>query len=538
MRNKQTRIVFFAANPNDTDRLAIDREFNEVRQLLSKSLNRDDFILNYNPATGDDDLQQQLLDFSPDIVHFSGHGEQDGLYFQNSSNDTLFIHQKSLSDFFKLFKGRIRCLLLNACHSEIQAQDIAQHLDYVIGMNAPIGDQAAIAFSKGFYRALFSGESIEKAFQFGCSSIDLAGINEYKTPVLAQKFTRNLTDITERTNRVSVDIEEPEGQVPIDSSFYIERFPIEHDCYQTIENPYALIRIKAPKQMGKTSLLSRILNHAESLAGQRVAVLSFQEADSEIFTSLDVLLQWFCAATADQLEMEENLETYWKGVLGAKSKASNYFQKYLLKGGSLTLGLDEVDEVFKHTAIASDFLGLLRAWHEKSKNHPVWKNLRMVITHSQEVYIPLHLNQSPFNVGLPIELPEFTYKQIVALVERHGLVLSEDELAQFIRMVDGHPYLVRLGLYQIAKQRLTLEHFLEIAPTEEGLYHDHLRRHILNIEDAGLTQVTAEVMNSNEPILISSGEAFKLKSLGLVRRRGNNIEPLCDLYRLYFQNRL
>ena len=185
MTHKQTRIVFFAANPSDTDRLAIDREFNEVKQLLSQSVNRDGFVLNYSPATGDDDLQQQLLDFAPDIVHFSGHGEQDGLYFQNNSNDTLFIHQDSLTDFFKLFKGRIRCLLLNACNSEPQAHAIAQHLDYVIGMNAPIGDQAAIIFAKGFYRALFSGESIDKAYQFGCSAIDLAGINEFKTPVLA-----------------------------------------------------------------------------------------------------------------------------------------------------------------------------------------------------------------------------------------------------------------------------------------------------------------------------------------------------------------
>ncbi len=537
MNNNPTKIVFFAANPSDTDRLAIDREFNEIKQLLSQSAHRDNFILNYSPATGDDDLQQQLLDFSPDIVHFSGHGEQDGLYFQDQSNDTLFIHQDSLTDFFKLFAGRIKCVLLNACNSEPQAHAIAQHLDYVIGMNAPIGDKAAVIFAKGFYRALFSGEPIDSAYRFGCSAIDLAGINEFQTPVLARKTASNTNNNTSNI-AIPTDIEEPEGQVPIDSAFYVERFPIERDCYQTIENPYALIRIKAPKQMGKTSLLSRVLNHAESSGKQRIAVLSFQEADSEIFASLDILLQWFCAATADCLGMDENLETYWKGVLGAKSKASNYFQKYLLKDGPLTLGLDEVDVVFQHTEIASDCLGLLRAWHEKSKNHPVWKNLRMVITHSQEVYIPLHLNQSPFNVGLPIELPEFTREQIVSLMNVHGLNLSEQELDQFIKMVDGHPYLVRLGFYQIAKQRLTLADFLAIAPTEEGLYHDHLRRHLLNIEEVGLQDVTAQVMHSDEPLLINSGDAFKLKSLGLVRRRGNMIEPLCDLYRLYFQNRL
>ncbi len=530
MKNNKTQIVFFAANPSDTSRLAIDKEFNEIKQLLMMSKHRDDFVLNYSPATDDNDLQQQLLSFAPDIVHFSGHGEFDGLYFQNDENQKLFIHQAALADFFKLFKGRIRCLLLNACDSELQAKAIAVHIDYVIGMNAPIGDQAAIAFAKGFYRALFNGESIESAYQFARSAIDLAGIDEYQTPVLIKKSTACLA-----IN--AVDTEEPEGQVPLNSNFYIERPPVEEECYAAIENPYALIRIKAPRQMGKTSLLSRVLDHAETV-GQRTAVLSFQEADSDIFSSLESLLQWFCAATADQLGLDENLALYWKGVLGAKSKAGNYFQKHLLKSGSLTLGLDEVDEVFKHSAIASDFFGLLRAWHEKSKNNHIWKNLRLVITHSKEVYIPLHLNQSPFNVGLPIELPEFNREQTIQLMQREGLALSEQQLNQFIQMVDGHPYLVRLGLYQIAKKRLTLDDFLELAPTEEGLYHNHLRRHLLNIQEAGLETVTAEVMQAKEPLLIDSNAAFKLKSLGIVRRRGNKVEALCDLYRFYFQNRL
>lgn len=530
MKNNKTQIVFFAANPNDTSRLAIDKEFNEIKQLLMLSKQRDDFILNYSPATDDNDLQQQLLSFSPDIVHFSGHGELNGLYFQDDDNQRLFIHQDALADFFKLFKGRIRCLLLNACDSEPQAKVIAEHIDYVIGMNAPIGDQAAILFSKGFYRALFNGESIESAYQFACSAIDLAGIDEYQTPVLIKKST-GCSDIN------FTDTEEPEGQVPLSSNFYIERPPVEKDCYAAIENSYALIRIKSPRQMGKTSLLSRVLDHAENV-GQRTVILSFQEADSEIFSSLESLLQWFCAATADQLGLDENIDLYWKGVLGAKSKASNYFQKYLLKEGALTLGLDEVDEVFKHSTIAGDFFGLLRAWHEKSKNNRIWKNLRLVITHSKEVYIPLHLNQSPFNVGLPIELPEFNREQTVKLMQLHGLELSEQQLNKFIQMVDGHPYLVRLGLYQIARKRLTVEDFLELAPTEEGLYHNHLRRHLLNIQEANLEAVTAEIMQSETPLLIDSSEAFKLKSLGIVRRRGNKVEVLCDLYRLYFQNRL
>ena len=528
----KTRIIFFAANPDDTQRLALDNEYKQIKRLLTQSECRNDFLLEHAPAVSDDDLQQQLLSFKPDIVHFSGHGELNGLHFQDESGKTHFIHQDSLTDFFKLFAGRIRCLILNACHSEAQATAISEHIDYVIGMNTAIGDEAAVEFAKGFYRALFNGESIAKSYEFGCSAIDLAGINEYQTPVLKQKTQ---TSITTTVNLD--DAEVPEGQVPLNSAFYVERPPAEKDSYAAIEKPYTLIRIKAPRQMGKTSLLSRILHHAEE-QGQRTVVLSFQEADSEVFSTLESLLQWFCVATADQLGLEENLDTYWKGVLGAKSKTSNYFQKHILKTGSLTLGLDEVDEVFKHESVAGDFFGLLRAWHEKSKNHAVWKNLRLVITHSKEVYIPLHINQSPFNVGLPIDLPEFTREQVTDLLKRYGLDWSDNTLNHFIDMVDGHPYLVRFGLYQLARQRLTLDEFLQLAPTEEGMFREHLRRHLLNIQEAGLEAVTLEVMNATEPLLIDSNDAFKLKSLGLVRRKGNKIEALCDLYRLYFQSRL
>ena len=78
------------------------------------------------------------------------------------------------------------------------------------------------------------------------------------------------------------------------------------------------------------------------------------------------------------------------------------------------------NEVFKYPIIAADFFGLLQALHQRSKNETVWKNLRLVIVHSKEVYIPLNINQSPFNVGLPIELPDLNQIQVEDLVQRHN----------------------------------------------------------------------------------------------------------------------
>ncbi len=121
----------------------------------------------------------------------------------------------------------------------------------------------------------------------------------------------------------------PEGQVEISSSFYIERPPIETRCYETILKPGALIRIKAPRQMGKTSLLARIL-HQANLQGCRSVSLSFQLADSRIFQDLDLLLRWLSAVIGLKLGLPNRLDDYWDEIFGSKTSCQAYFEDYLL----------------------------------------------------------------------------------------------------------------------------------------------------------------------------------------------------------------
>lgn len=338
-----------------------------------------------------------------------------------------------------------------------------------------------------------------------------------------------------KTNK-PLTLEEPDGQVGLDSPFYMERSPIESDCFEAVIAAGALIRIKAPRQMGKSSLLSRILVHAQQ-QGYKSVHLYFQQADGEVFADLDRFLQWFCASIASELDLDNKLDECWTGVLGSKNKCSKYFQRYLLTEITvpLVLGLDEVDLMFQYPAIATDFFGLLRAWHEKSKNEEIWKRLRLVIVHSKEVYIPLNINQSPFNVGLPIELPELTQTQVKDLVRRHELIWSQAQVEQLMALVGGHPYLVRQALYQIARGRITLEQ-LQIAQTEVGIYGDHLRRHLANLEeDRELVNIYKQIVAADTPMRIETALAFKLHSMGLVKFQGNEVMPMCNLYRQYFR---
>ena len=332
----------------------------------------------------------------------------------------------------------------------------------------------------------------------------------------------------------------PRGQVELASAFYVERQGIEERCYEAIAKPGALIRIKAPRQMGKTSLMARILRRAE-LQGFAVVPLSFQLADSKVFTDLEQFLRWFCANVALQLDLPDRLAEYWNGIFGAKVACKSYFERYLLANITtpLALGLDEVDVVFRYPELAADFLGLLRAWHEEAKNRDIWKKLRLVVVHSTEVYVPMDVNQSPFNVGLPIELPEFKPEQVKELALRHGLAWGAKEVEQLMAMVGGHPYLIRLAFYHISRQEITLSELLATAPTDAGLYSDHLRRHLWNLEQhPDLASAIKKVADSASPVQLESMQGFKLHSMGLVEFQGNQVRPRCNLYRNYFQVRL
>ncbi|MEX0270590.1 AAA-like domain-containing protein [Leptolyngbyaceae cyanobacterium UHCC 1019] len=366
----------------------------------------------------------------------------------------------------------------------------------------------------------------------------------HPSPQNSKLKTQNSISSLLPTPSPTADPEIPQGQVRLNSAFYIERSPHEAQCYREILQPGTLIRIKAPRQMGKTSLMSRILYQAREQGFQTVP-LSFQHADVGIFSSLSTLLQWFCGKVARKLRLPHQIDQYWTDTYGSKDNCTLYFEDCLLSkiDSPLVLGLDEVDRIFQYPKIADDFFGLLRAWYEEAgyggNDSSLWEKLRLVVVHSTEVYIPLDVNQSPFNVGLPIELSEFNPSQVADLGQRHGLDWQQTEVEQLMAIAGGHPYLVRLALYHLAQQSITLSDLIQTAPTEAGIYGDHLRRHLWNLKQhPELANAFNRVVANLEPTELDSILAFKLHSMGLVHLQGNEVTPRFDLYRRYFSDRL
>jgi hypothetical protein len=184
-----TAILFLAADPTNASRLRLGEEFREIQEKLKLAKLREKFNLelpqlSVRPA----DISQALLDVQPQIVHFSGHGTSTGaLCFENQTGQIQLVQPDALAALFEQFAKQVKCVLLNACYSDIQAKAIGKHIKYVIGMNQAIGDKAAIAFAIGFYQALGAGRTIEDAYKLGCVQIRLQGIPEHLTPVLIKE---------------------------------------------------------------------------------------------------------------------------------------------------------------------------------------------------------------------------------------------------------------------------------------------------------------------------------------------------------------
>ncbi|MBW4527734.1 MAG: tetratricopeptide repeat protein [Phormidium tanganyikae FI6-MK23] len=194
------KILILASNPRKD--LNLDREIRDLKQVIEQSYNRQQFEVENALAVRVGDLHNLLFKYRPQIVHFCGHGSgEQGLVFEGNDGGEQWVRAEALSNLFRLFSSNVGCVLLNACYSEEQANAIVNHVDYVIGMNQEIRDDAAIAFSEGFYRALGYDCSISEAFEFGKNAIQLeiSGSSKVRSVVTDEVRKAEVTNAVTRT---------------------------------------------------------------------------------------------------------------------------------------------------------------------------------------------------------------------------------------------------------------------------------------------------------------------------------------------------
>ncbi len=177
-------VLIMSASPLDQDRLRLSAEVKEIRNALQRSRNREKWQIKSNEAATVDDLRRALLDEEPTVLHFSGHGNgSDGLCFEDPDGYTHAADAGALAKLFHHFKKDLKCVVLNACYSEVQGDVIRREVDYVVGMQTTIEDATAMKFAVAFYDCVFAGTDFRTAFDLGCNALDLSGLPDSGAPM-------------------------------------------------------------------------------------------------------------------------------------------------------------------------------------------------------------------------------------------------------------------------------------------------------------------------------------------------------------------
>jgi AAA-like domain len=368
--------------------------------------------------------------------------------------------------------------------------------------------------------------------------------------VLGEKVTKNnirsvFRQITSKTFKERfASLEVPDRPVSSSSPFYIDRPDLEEPALYELDRPGVLICIKAPEKFGKTSLMLRLLDRANSL-GYKTVRINWQQADTDILNDLDRLLRWFCANITLQLGLKLKLDEFWHEDLGSKVNCTNYLENLLEQiNRPLVIGLDEVNRLFENRHTAKDFLFLLRFWHEESSNSLNWQKLKLIVVCATEFHAALDLDRSSCNIGLGVKLTGFNLTQAYQLAERHNLNWIDSDRGEYylmslLTMTNGHPYLMRLAFYELARQKIDIEQLLKEAALETGIYSNILRNYLLILQKyPELSKAFKQVIVVDKSTRLYSLAAYKLESMGLITLTGDRVTMSCDLYRTYFSDRL
>ena len=338
--------------------------------------------------------------------------------------------------------------------------------------------------------------------------------------------------------RLLEELEVPEGTVRLRSRFYVERED-DANLRRQVVKPGAITTIRAARQTGKSSMLIRGVHHARQ-QGARVVNLDMQRVGRERLETPDRFLRTLAESIVRKLRLDtEALERLWRDTLGPQDKITYLLEDYVLPRSEapIVLAIDEADRLLS-TPFHSDFFALLRSWHNSAAYEDQWAKLNIVMVVSTEPYLLItDMNQSPFNVGLKLYLEDFDEAQVQDLNRRHGSPVQEGDFAQFMELLSGHPYLTRKALYTMVTERLAWTELVRVAPTDHGPFGDHLRHtHWMLRGEPDLQAALQQVIRHDQ--CADEKAFFRLLRAGLVKGSGGVCKCRCDLYRLYFQDKL
>jgi hypothetical protein len=307
-----------------------------------------------------------------------------------------------------------------------------------------------------------------------------------------------------------------------------------------IIHPGRTITITGPRQVGKTSLLIRAVQAAVQAHNAQVVYLDLQTMRQEAMAEQSQFLQELAYLIVDELDLEPDVvDEAWASRLAPGRKFTKLMDRVVLPTSEkpIILALDEVDRLLL-TDYHADFFGLLRSWHNMRSRNLRWEQFSLLMAISTEPYLLIDdMQQSPFNVGLMVYLDDFDEGQVRALNGRYHSPLSDQDIPQLYRLLNGHPYLTRVAFYTMVRDGLTMADLLATAVSENSPFTPHLRYQrqlITGVPE--LREALKQVLHDNQ--CPDEMARYRLLKAGLIKQSGTAVTCRCDLYREYFAQTL
>jgi len=511
------RVLFLAASPDDRAKLRLGEEVREIDGRLWETEHREIEVIS-KWAVRPGDLQRTLLRHKPHIVHFSGHGETQGIVVQGDDGKARTVPGHVLARIFEVFKDNVRVVIFNACHTAEYAQAVAKHVDAVIGMRAAVHDGTAVEFAGAFYMGIGDGCSVEKAFDIGITELAVQALRHRDQPVLVTRVGVSATDIIltgPEAAAVTPNAAKAIGQPPLTTCGKIDaarqritaaEIPWSetlNDVTRCIEN-FTPVVVLAARQAGKSWFARQLIEHlSEHRPTWTVVRVSTCPLDDE---SVKAYLTRMRARMAID-EPCERLVVCLSGWPHRVERSGGALSKHLRALGNELRARIEQSRSFTPVAIGGYPLYLLRYSHG---------------------------DLSALNLATQKMLPDLTAEQIRALMEQcQPGRWSLADAGEVCERSGGHPHLVKALLcahvrdpgrgWAGAEQKLEDDGDF-LLPTLAGAAKDPVARRALERcleRDDGIKWRPTSPLRPDNYLLYT----------GLLRRAGQRLQFRCDAVR-------
>ncbi|MGO8672573.1 MAG: AAA-like domain-containing protein [Capsulimonadaceae bacterium] len=325
------------------------------------------------------------------------------------------------------------------------------------------------------------------------------------------------------------------GVLPLGSPLYIERRS-DIAFREALTRRPMIVLVKGARQIGKTSLLVRGVDHARRRDVQLVYV-DLQSMGRESLITQKDLFSAVSRIFARELGLNVTMDDIYDERDGPNKNFENFLFTHALRSPVIWF-MDEVDRLFEFDYY-TDVFSLMRSWHNRRPVHPQLANLTLVLSYATETHLLIEdAYQSPFNVGVKVELEDFDLGQIQTLNERVGRPLAGDlSLTRFHKLVGGHPHLVCRGLWWMAHEHKSIDEFAACASYDSGPFGSHLRRLLLLTQNPELMTVTQDILRDG---VCKNNDAFlHLRTAGVVvGGESSALRLRCEIYAEYLRRHL